>query len=79
LNGYPQILDLPVDNALCHGEETVRITVCDAFGALAIDVSDEGSLTATQPNSSGGESAGVRATVSDSDLLAILPSPRADG
>ncbi len=38
-----QVLDVLVANALTHGRGTVRILARDASGALAIDVSDEGS------------------------------------
>lgn len=44
LNACQQILDVLVDNARVHGRGSVRITVRDAFGAVAIDVADEGAI-----------------------------------
>jgi signal transduction histidine kinase len=44
LNAWQQILDVLIDNARVHGQGTVRITVRDAFGAVAVDVADEGTI-----------------------------------
>jgi signal transduction histidine kinase len=51
-----QVLDVLVANALTHGRGTVAILARDARGALAIDVSDQGSTRGSnliQANSSG--------------------------
>jgi signal transduction histidine kinase len=50
LNACQQILDVLVDNARIHGQGTVRIAARDAFGALAIEVADEGRITDTGPD-----------------------------
>jgi signal transduction histidine kinase len=47
LNTCQQILDILIDNARVHGQGTVRVTARDTFGAVAIEVADEGSITGT--------------------------------
>jgi signal transduction histidine kinase len=44
LNAWQQILDVLIDNAMVHGHGTVLVTIRDAFGAVAIDVADEGAI-----------------------------------
>ncbi|MDJ0343924.1 HAMP domain-containing sensor histidine kinase [Streptomyces sp. H10-C2] len=39
-----QILDVLLDNALRHGRGTATVTVREATGAIAVDVTDEGAL-----------------------------------
>ncbi|MEU3340457.1 HAMP domain-containing sensor histidine kinase [Streptomyces sp. NPDC006668] len=41
-----EVLGILLDNARAHGRGTVRVAVRDLGGALAFDVSDEGSVTA---------------------------------
>jgi signal transduction histidine kinase len=41
-----QIVDILLDNARAHGHGVVQVSARDAFGAVAIDVSDEGTLAA---------------------------------
>ncbi|GAA1107598.1 HAMP domain-containing sensor histidine kinase [Kribbella jejuensis] len=46
-----QVLDVLLDNALTHGRGTVRVTAHDLFDTTtAVDVEDEGSITADTPD-----------------------------
>ncbi|HZX02658.1 sensor histidine kinase [Kribbella sp.] len=45
-----QILDVLLDNARTHGHGTVRVTAHDVLETTAIDVRDEGSITADVPD-----------------------------
>jgi signal transduction histidine kinase len=49
-NAWRQMLDILIDNARVHGHGTVSVTFRDAFGAVGIEVADEGSIPDGSPD-----------------------------